>query len=764
MCCQHMRRVHDSLQVNYSRPNSRTASPDRRPENDGPRTKPNPAEKLASSTASVADSASALQGASEQTFIPKALLKARETAQWDTAWQLEKSFGLPHEDENKISQSLRQKLESEQGAASSTRSVDTQPTRSAWERPSISLRDGAEDPWDDKSFVESEKDSEVSSVAPKPNATGQTFTPDERSSIEGQRSAKAEKRITKLMRRVEKKQKVVRSLEDRAKEHARSQNWTEIQVLVTKIDREKVDLLQLQSKLSTLRGGHPADDFLQSGKRPVPDTTSQTSSLHQSKWAPIPESSNAVSDQDTRSRDERAAVAADRKTVDERANPPAIDASTKDDRRASLVLLESQRPRSQSVENALCTFLSPTFPPDHPLAAQEKTLLRDIVECEHKLSDWIGVVSKAVNSQDVLLKQKAWQYKTNAIPQFTKYVALRREELAKLRAPPEVPAKDELEKHEPTQLSDIEDGPEAMESEQAVPTEKQDARQENDVEKGSVRWPLLDEKEDGKAKQKQTPDQQESMWADGSTPSEQKDRQDSLDWALTSPIKESVIEIPQKTSTAPDTPGLFSIAPRRRSRNITGEEAVKLQEGTAAKLSPQPISSPAVTPQKATFSTGTETDAPTLAKHHRRSKSVSSSMPSPSSLRSTRRPSSSIFVPGQAPLFVQHRATPSSGSKSPGIQAAQLTGDLDYSSLQKSYNDVLEKLKALNSEREYWERKARGLSGSRGVVEHSETPLVEQLSKAKTDLALAHDQGEYWRRMACEREEEVERLKGLLSG
>lgn len=86
--------------------------------------------------------------------------------------------------------------------------------------------------------------------------------------------------------------------------------------------------------------------------------------------------------------------------------------------------------------------------------------------------------------------------------------------------------------------------------------------------------------------------------------------------------------------------------------------------------------------------------------------------------------------------------------------------DLDYSSLEKSYNDVLEKLKALDSEREYWERKARGL-GEASIAEHK--TLTEQLSRTKAELSLTHDQRDYWMRIANDREEEIEKLKANIA-
>ncbi|KAF7192152.1 hypothetical protein HII31_06538 [Pseudocercospora fuligena] len=755
-----VRRENDGSQINYSRPSSRNTSPAPRNREYEPYRPdsaqygaPLPVPKDCETPSDV-----------KEKWVPRALLKAREFGQWDTAWQLEKSFELPHENEDRISKKLRDELEAERMAASRSSYLIIGAARegdltSAWERPGKARALDENETTEAQQYSKPE-DSDSSSFELKSRATDETFSPIEQSLAKDKAQRKSLKDAEKLLKQASKKRSAIQKLENRAKDEARSENWTELQVLVAKIDKERTDLVQLEGKIATLQGAHPADDFLstntqqEASKKGVPE-------MMKSMWAPKSETPESVASQPATNQDRDVPTSSGTSVVSQSQHPVAR--TLQGDPRSS----NGHEDKIKSGESSPAT-LSPTFPAAHPLAAQEKTLLRDILECEHRISDWIGVVAKAVTSDDVLLKQRAWQYKTNAIPQYTKYVALRREELAKLRMPQPEPAEDPLESHEPTQLSDIEDEPAHATGQACSPAQASNPEVVNVVERSegsemkashdkrdTVRWPLLEEKEDQELKKMQPQGLQASMWADKNSPSAEKDRLNSLDWAM-SPTKEQIIEMPARKPGTPDTPGLFSIAPRRRSRNITEEEAVRLQEATAVKSPPTPSSPPVFSPEKASFASGAETSA--ANKLHRRSKSVSSALPSPVSVHSTRRPSSGTFASGQTPNFVLSKSSPLEPRSS--ATSAQLTRDLDYSSLEKSYNDVLEKLKALNSEREYWERKARGL-GEASIAEHK--TLNEQLTRTKAELSLTHDQRDYWMRIANDREEEIEKLKANIA-
>ncbi|KXT13206.1 hypothetical protein AC579_2579 [Pseudocercospora musae] len=737
-------RENADAQVNYNRPSSRNTSPASQNRGYIPY-RPNSTQSHAPPPL---PKDSQTPKDEKEKWVPRALLKAREFSQWDTAWQLEKAFELPHENEERISQKLRDELEKERTAVSKQThlingAVGKGNQASAWEVPGKARHVDEQDRTSCKDFRPSE-DSDSSRTELKSNATDHTFSPIEKSFAEDEAQKKSLKHAEKLVKQASSKRSAIQKLEIRAKDEARSGNWTELQVLVAKIDKERTDLVQLEGRIATLQGAHPADDFLKTN-------TQQEASKKEVSEMMKPESasSHPAMNQD---RDARGLTTV---AVSIQSQKPASDVVQSDS------LPPSSHDAKSKPGDSSPASLSPTLPAAHPLAAQEKTLLRDILECEHRISDWIGVVAKAVTSDDVLLKQKAWQYKTNAIPQYTKYVALRREELAKLRTPQPEPAEDPLELHEPTQLSDIEDEPahatgqtsgRANESTPQVMSVVERSGGSDAVashaKRDTVRWPLLEEKENQDVRKMQPQGLQASMWADQNSPSDEKDRFNCLDWAV-SPTREQMADMPAKAAAAPDTPGLFSIAPRRRSKNITEEEVVRLQEATAAKSPPTPSSPPVFSPEKASFASGAE--ASPSDKLHRRSKSVSSALPSPVSVHSTRRPSSGTFASGQAPHFALPKSSPLEPRSS-----AQLTRDLDYSSLEKSYNDVLEKLKALNSEREYWERKARGL-GEPSSAEHK--TLIEELARTKAELSLTHDQRDYWMRIANDREEEMEKLK-----
>ncbi|KXS94227.1 hypothetical protein AC578_10921 [Pseudocercospora eumusae] len=681
-----VRRENDGSQVNYSRPSWRNTSPSFRnreyipyrpdsAESDAPP----PVPKDSQPTSDV-----------KEKWVPRALLKAREFGQWDTAWQLEKSFELPHENDDRISQKLRSELEAERVAAlKQSQSVNGSAWKSdqtsAWERLGKARHLDGEDRTSSKDFRQSE-DSSSSSLDVKSNTTDHTFSSIEQSLAEEKAQKKSLKDAEKLLKQASKKRDTIHKLERRAKDEARSENWTELQVLVAKIDKERTDLVQLDGRIATLQGAHPADDFLGTSTQPEASEKEVPLMMESAK--------SGISE-----------GAPSRPAPDPDHGAPSLNTISVAPQSQLDPMSSSQM---KSGESSSAT-LSQTFPASHPLAAQEKTLIRDILECEHRISDWIGVVAKAVTSDDVLLKQRAWQYKTNAIPQYTKYVALRRDELEKLRMPQPEPAEDPLELHEPTQLSDIEDGPEhAMGQDSGrgrdiipdpVELVEKSKTQAGHSKRDTVRWPLLEEKEDPELRKMQP---QASMWDDGDSPSEEKSRLNSLDWAMP-PTRAQIVEM--TTAAAPD---IVSIPARRRSKNLTEDQAVRLKESTAAlKQPPTPTSPPVFSPDKA-------------SSLHRRSKSVSSPV-------SLRRPSSGTFASGQAPNFAQ----------------------LDYSSLEKSYHAVLESFKALSSEREYWERK-------------NHKTLTEQLTRTKAELSLTHDQRDYWMRIANEREEEIERLKASL--
>ncbi|EME80553.1 uncharacterized protein MYCFIDRAFT_198746 [Pseudocercospora fijiensis CIRAD86] len=734
-----IRRHNSGSQTNYSWPSSRSTSPALR---DRQTTDFQSSHTQSDAAIPAIPSHDKTTSGEKEKWTPRALLKAREFGQWDTAWQLEKSFEIPHENDDKISQKLRDEIE----AARTPKSKQTSP------------KNERKDMIKAEEFRKSEE-SDNSSLALKSSATNQTFSSIENSLADDKAQRKPVKDTDKLLKQALKKRSVIQKLETRAKDEGRSENWTELQVLVAKIDKEKTELLQLEGRIATLRGEHPADEFLKTGTAQEAGKRESVSTM-KSKSAPEPVTLEASASSQSKSTGP-SSRSPDAVIVAPQPQPPASSSALGD----SISSASVQDEMAKSAEPKTASPLSPTFPAGHPLVGQEKTLIRDILECEHRISDWIGVVAKAVTSEDVLLKQRAWQYKTNEIPQFSKYVALRREELAKLRAPQPEPVEDPLESHEPTQLSDIEDGPEhamgprsprphdsTLADSKAGEVPKNGTADPSHDKKDTVRWPLLEEKEDYDLKKLQPQGLQASMWTDPNSPSDEKDRLNSLDWAML-PTKEQIIEVPAKAAGTPDTPGLFSIAPRRRSKNVTEEEAARLKEAAAVKTPPAPSSPPIFSPEKASFASGAE--ASPSDKLHRRSKSVSSALPSPVSVHSTRRPSSGTFASGQAPKFVHSKTSPLEPRFS--TTSAQLTRDLDYSSLEKSYNDVLEKLKSLTSEREYWERKARGL----GDAEHQN--LTEQLSKTKAELSLTHDQRDYWMRIANDRGEEIEELKGRIA-